>query len=73
MTRICKLVPSKSRRNELCTLAYEFLARGEAMETAVAMLMREKRERWEVAAEVVLWTQYNSFVEWGGYKNKRIG
>jgi hypothetical protein len=59
--RLCELVPSKGRRNELRAFAYSILERGDSIDTAILMSMREKQISLPVAREIVAWVAANSF------------
>jgi len=64
--RLCQLVPSASRRNELRTFAYIILERGDSMDTAILMTVREKGIALPVAREVVAWVATNLFSQQNG-------
>lgn len=59
--RLCQLIPSAGRRNELRAFAYNILERGDSIENAIRMAMREKGISLPVAREVVVWVASNSF------------
>lgn len=53
--RICELIPSAGRRNELRAFAYESLERKTDIDTAILVMMRDKQTSLLVAREVVMW------------------
>lgn len=64
--RLCQLVPSAGRRNELRAFAYNILERGDSMDNAILMAMREKGISLSIAREVVAWVASNSFNQRNG-------
>lgn len=64
--RLCQLIPSAGRRNELRAFAYNILERGDSMDNAIRMAMREKGISLPVAREVVAWVATNSFNQQSG-------
>ncbi len=53
--RICQLVPSAGRRNELRAFAYEALQNEPDIDIAILAMMQEKKTSFLVAREVVMW------------------